>query len=326
MGALQHRPRLMGFRDYQGALTESVYPMRLDLPGSADAFKAQLSLARIGSIDMVRAQAGSSFHCMQEPAVCNATEPRLILKMQLKGSTSYRHMDRDLRCCAGDIALFSDANIIEGEQHGAADALVVKLPISRIRMAAPAILSGLGQVITTGTPSGRLLAMTLREVWSMVEKGQSYAPDSLSAAVLNLIDASISDNANKECANDIVKADERFRRIRDLIDSRCAKPNLMIAELARDLAMSRSTMYETVQAAGTTIERLVREARVEKAMAILSDPSQAHVTITALAYDLGFKHPSHLTRAFAGHTGESPLAFRRKVWAVQPSAGVKRPH
>lgn len=159
-----------------------------------------------------------------------------------------------------------------------------------------------------------------------MEKGESYAPDSLFAAVLNLIDASISDNAIKAPPNGIVNTDERFRRIRDLVDSRCTEPNLMIAELARDLAMSRSSMYETVQAAGTTIERLVREARIEKAMAILSDPTQSHVAVTTLAYDLGFKHPSHLTRAFAAHTGESPLAYRRKVWATQPNPGIRRPH
>ena len=72
-------------------------------------------------------------------------------------------------------------------------------------------------------------------------------------------------------------------------------------------------MYETARAAGTTVERMVMDARVKRAIAVLGDPAQAGTPITMLAYDLGFKHPSHLSRVFQAATGATPLEFRRNA-------------
>lgn len=317
MNALRHSSRVLDFSEYQGALTESVYPIRLDLPGSAAAFRATLGLAHVGAMDMVFARADSAFHCTQQAAQRSAAQSRLILKMQLSGETSYQHVGRHLHCSAGDIALLSDTDIIEGEQHGAAEALVVRLPFAQIRSLAPRVLGGIGHVIPTQDATGRILAMTLREVWNLAGQQDVRAHSSMLASLLHLIDASINGCLGEDEGEDeggpSARRDERFARLQDLVAQRCSEADLTIDALARALAVSRSTMYETARAAGTTVERMVMDARVKRAIAVLGDPAQAGTPITMLAYDLGFKHPSHLSRVFQAATGATPLEFRRNA-------------
>lgn len=312
MTGFHHASRVLNIGEYQGALTNSVYPIRLDLPGSAASFEAKLRLARLGTMDLVLAGAASPFHCTQQAAPRGRSEPYLILKMQLEGGTSYRHIDKQLSCTAGDIALLSDTDIIVGEQHGAAQALVLKVPYTQVRSLAPRVLAGIGHVIPTEDATGKLLAMTLREVWHMAERRYVCAPQSMLASLLHLIDASINNLIDNE-GDHRSEMDDRFRCLRALIAERCTDSHLSIDQLARSLAMSRSSMYEMARSAGTTIERMVIDARVKKAMAILGDLSLSQVSITALAYDLGFKHPSHLSRVFAAVAGVSPLEFRRNA-------------
>lgn len=312
---MSQRSNLLDFKGYQSALTRSVYPIRLELPRSSEEFVGQLSLASLGPVSMIRASATDGFHCVQQPAPRRYEDPRLILKMQISGSTSYTHSGHTLRCDAGDIALLSDGEIIEGDQHGVADALVVKIPTHLVGGVAPRIFDGLGHVVPGATGSGRLLAMTLREIWTIAQRSNRRPEDGLFASLIHLIDASIGESLASRSAQSSSRADLRFRKMSELIVARCTTPALSVDDLARELGMSRSTMYEATKAANVTVEQLVMDARVNLAKSRLTDPALLTTSITAMAYDLGFKHPSHFSRVFSARTGVSPQAYRREALA-----------
>jgi transcriptional regulator GlxA family with amidase domain len=61
--------------------------------------------------------------------------------------------------------------------------------------------------------------------------------------------------------------------------------------------------------AGTTPSALIRDARLERARALLAQPDR---TVTAVAHDSGFHSIDALEKAFRRRYGSSPSEYRRE--------------
>jgi len=59
---------------------------------------------------------------------------------------------------------------------------------------------------------------------------------------------------------------------------------------------------------GKTTQKYIHLKLIEKAKDLLSGSGR---TISEIAYELGFEHPSHFTKIFKARTGISPKSFRR---------------
>lgn len=81
-----------------------------------------------------------------------------------------------------------------------------------------------------------------------------------------------------------------------------------IDEFAEMLRTTRRSMQRMLMQDGVTFSGLREEVRFEKARGLLSDPD---ISIADVAHDLGYRHPTHFSRAFRRIAGISPRAYRR---------------
>ena len=77
--------------------------------------------------------------------------------------------------------------------------------------------------------------------------------------------------------------------------------------MARELGMSRQTLYRRLKAEGTTFEELLDAKRRQLAVRYLAVDRNS---VKAAAYKLGFSDPAAFSRAFKRWTGSSPSLFR----------------
>lgn len=82
--------------------------------------------------------------------------------------------------------------------------------------------------------------------------------------------------------------------------------------IARDLAMSRPTLYRKLKAEGATYEELLDALRHRMALHHLSSPM---TTVNEVSLRLGFSDPAAFSRAFKRWTGRSPRAATRMMVA-----------
>lgn len=80
-----------------------------------------------------------------------------------------------------------------------------------------------------------------------------------------------------------------------------------IERVARDLGMSRQTLYRRLKAEGTTFEDVLDAKRRQLALRYLGIERSS---VKAAAYKLGFSDPAAFSRAFKRWTGSSPSEFR----------------
>ena len=99
---------------------------------------------------------------------------------------------------------------------------------------------------------------------------------------------------------------ERMRRLRAFVAERLhGSPH--VADMARTLGMSPSAFGRALRAAtGLTPMGFVREARVERAKAMLGGDA----TLGEIAVRCGYADQAHFTRSFKAATGLTPRAWR----------------
>jgi AraC-like DNA-binding protein len=88
-------------------------------------------------------------------------------------------------------------------------------------------------------------------------------------------------------------------------------------DLAREVGISRSSLCAGFrQIVGQSIGGYIQELRMERALELLSDSSEA---ITEIAYQVGYCHQSSFTVAIQRRFGMSPSELRRSARPLEPS-------
>ena len=114
-----------------------------------------------------------------------------------------------------------------------------------------------------------------------------------------------------EVAGAIERKAERKPSFRRQVEA-CVEPLLAagganIDRVARELGLSRQTLYRRLKAEGVTFEQLLDELRHHFALKLLREQ---HLPVKQAAWRLGFSDPAAFSRAFKRWTGTSPSLAR----------------
>ena len=105
-----------------------------------------------------------------------------------------------------------------------------------------------------------------------------------------------------------------FRKdVERAIEPLLAGGDVGIDRVARELGMSRQTLYRRLKAEGVTFEEILDAKRRQLAIRLLRFD---RLSVKAAAYKLGFSDPAAFSRAFKRWTGQSPSTVRAGAWAT----------
>jgi AraC-like DNA-binding protein len=62
-----------------------------------------------------------------------------------------------------------------------------------------------------------------------------------------------------------------------------------------------------------SVSELIWSRRLDQARRDLADPLRSHISVTAIAYDVGFKDSAHFSRAFKNRFGLTPGECRSQA-------------
>jgi len=104
---------------------------------------------------------------------------------------------------------------------------------------------------------------------------------------------------------------EFIARFRKVVEERLADSDLSVEDIGSQLGLSRVQLYRKVKAiTGTTPVDLLRKARLAKAHTLLADTS---LTVSEIAYQVGFTSPSYFTKCFKDEYGKVPGEARDRT-------------
>ena len=107
-----------------------------------------------------------------------------------------------------------------------------------------------------------------------------------------------------------VKDSSFLQKVRAHIADNLDNDSYQIEDLARHMHLSRIQLYRKLKAiTGKTFTQINRTMKVQKAQEMLLNTNR---NANEIAYDLGFKDPSHFGKVFKRAVGVSPGEYRNK--------------
>ena len=114
-------------------------------------------------------------------------------------------------------------------------------------------------------------------------------------------------------AEELLKSLESSKTTRGEVE-KLLTPNLQSGEtsvdvIARQLGVSRQTLFRRLKAEGVTFEKVLDELRHRKALKYLEE---GKLSVNETAYLVGFSDPAAFSHAFKRWTGHSPATIRKR--------------
>ncbi len=98
-----------------------------------------------------------------------------------------------------------------------------------------------------------------------------------------------------------------IHQLRDILTATLRRTS--IEDAAGAMALSPRTLQRRLSDAGTTFQDELAEVRVRAAQRMLAE---SDTPVTAIAFEIGFASPQHLSALFKKRTGTTPSEWRRK--------------
>jgi AraC-like DNA-binding protein len=102
----------------------------------------------------------------------------------------------------------------------------------------------------------------------------------------------------------------RVQQLYDLIDAQLGDPKLDAGWLARQMHVSRRSLYLLVPDSDGGVATLIRNRRMQRARDLLRDADHDGRTIAEIGRAVGLPSAAHFTRLFRAAYGITPSAFR----------------
>jgi acetamidase/formamidase/AraC-like DNA-binding protein len=116
-------------------------------------------------------------------------------------------------------------------------------------------------------------------------------------------------------------------RVCRTIERKLDDPDLALAKVAQAEGISERYLQKLFEGTGSSFTHYLRERRLQRTWADLSNPAEAHQSISEIAFRSGFNDSAHFSRTFRHRFGLSPREFRHqeaeRVTASSTAAGQR---
>ncbi len=117
--------------------------------------------------------------------------------------------------------------------------------------------------------------------------------------------SSFVDATEKQAKPQMESRDKQFiKQLHDIIQHHLSDTDFSVEDIGKEIGLSRVQLYRKVKAmTGSSVVDLIRKARLSKARRLLESRS---MSISEVAYEVGFSSPSYFTKCFKDEYGMLP--------------------
>ena len=292
--------RLTFWNDLVGRVYDGTY-----VNANSPDFMAQMWCWKVGDLNMIRPRSQAS---MVGRAPRNtASEERVILHLQCRGTSRHRQGRGEAELHAGDFSLCSANHAYEIDLLTQHELLAVEFPRARLAERVPGLEDQFARRISGSSAGGRIFHDFLLSLWHQGDQSGADPEwqDGVSGVFFDLVALAMrgSDQIIERTQGTALR-----ERVIALVEGRLSDPELRTSSIADELRTSPRTVQNVFAAMGTTPSFYVLERRLKRAADLLM--ANPGMSITAVAFDLGFNDSAYFTRCFRQHFGTTPSAWR----------------
>jgi AraC family transcriptional regulator, positive regulator of tynA and feaB len=243
--------------------------------------------------------------------IARSSAEAFFLNVQVEGTSGVLCRDDAVATAAGDMFLFDSRRPFVLACESAMTHWCLAIPRAVLPAGAAALERVHGRVLTRRDAGITLLEDYLAALLRRTGDFEEPLADEVAAHLMALVEHAVSrDERSRSTARSAIR-EAQFARASRLIERRSRDPDFDPARLARELQVSLRYLQMLFAERDSSPMRAIAQRRLGRAMQLLRDPAHAHRSITAIAFDCGFRDLSHFGRVFAAATGQTPSQWRR---------------
>ncbi|MDB5684085.1 MAG: helix-turn-helix protein [Sphingomonas bacterium] len=281
---------------------ETFSGLTVDCP--SNIFRAEMWRWSFGGLTMIRPRSPAAV-VQHRPDLHRTRADLVTLHLQNRGRCLHTQAGRSGELQSGDFAICASDADYRLDLSERNDMLVVEMPRSALAARVPDLDSKVARHIPGGGTGGRLLRDFVLSLWQQGDQSEADPlwQEGVANVLLDLLALALRGPVGTEPA--ARRPDERLAA---LVDAHLWDPDLRTATLAEALNLSNRSIQHMFAAMGTTPSGYILERRLERAAERLVEAPS--VSITTVAFDLGFNDSAYFARCFRRRFGTTPSLFR----------------
>lgn len=279
-------------------------------PQRSGRFRGQVIAQDLDCVQIATVTADPHSVVRTPAAIRRSQEDDFFVNLAVRGHLTLAQDGREAHLHPGDFTVYDSARPCRISGLGRPfELIVVKVPRDAFLAQCPLPRDATATVVHGNRGTGALLGPFL-EALTVHAAGlpQQFVPR-VGGNVLDLLGTALAERAGTMSARP--PRPGQLQRARRYILNHLGEPTLSPSVIASALGVSVRYLQGIFHAEGTSPFRWVQEQRLERAARLLADPGQASLSITDIAFGVGFTDTSHFTRAFRKRYGTSPRDYRR---------------
>jgi len=284
-------------------IAQMVAPIRVE-PVGESPFEARMYRRKLRECELLSP-------CSSPARIFSAPDKEsagvLNLQIQHKGRSTNHTGGRTAVLEEGDFVLYDPSRPLWLNFDEYTQAIVLRLPLATAQERIPHLRGQVGLAISGRSGPGALFSNFLRNAWEELERdGVGDWIDGLSDAIWPLLNMAY---APMRPAIETNRREERRRALFEAVESELTDPELDVHRLAKGMGVSARYVQMLFAEMGTTPRAFIQNRRLELAARRL-EREGTEVTVTDVAYDVGFNDLSSFCRAFRRRFDMSPRNYR----------------
>ena len=273
-------------------------------------FQATIYAARLADLGLILFNNSPMGVSRTPNQVARATCDELFVCRQMSGLLALEQNGREITIEAGDVTLIDPLMPYRGEFLPDSNLLVLKIPRRALEARVGGTREMLLRPIKPSQAEGSLLSSFAAMLPPHVGRMSAVVENLAMEHVLDLLAVSLTTTIGARTPRISSAHSFALMNVRAAIEARLTDPKLDASAVAA--AAGISVRYANVVLAheGTSIMRLILARRLARCQEALRDPSQAHRTLSEIAYGWGFSDMTHFTRRFRAAYDVLPSEYR----------------
>jgi AraC family transcriptional activator of tynA and feaB len=264
-------------------------------PEHRQTFRAKLQSTPLADIDLVYYDSSPMQNNVTARHVGHANADQLLVRRQVAGAFVVEQDSREAVLEAGDITLLDPRRPMRGKYLSGSRQLVLMVPRRQLE-------ARVGDV-------RQAIARSIKP--SQADKLGASAVDVVRDQTVDLIAVSLAKAMDGRRPRFSSARSLVLLNVRAAIEARLTDTALDPETVAAGAGVSVRYANAVLAEDGTSIMRFIRARRLEHCRRALEDPSQAHRTVSEIAYGWGFSDMTHFGRSFRAAFGSLPGEYRR---------------
>lgn len=272
-----------------------------------DSFRASWTRYGLGPIDLNFLECDAQKTSRSTEMAKRDQRPFFELLYARKGRIQVSHCDEISEIPSGAFVLLSDQKPYSLDFPDGSVCLTAHMPEDWLRQWVPDPNRLVGKPLGLGVPWSLPLQGLLT---AFADAGVETAPlprfvlaDQFGAMCALVANVKLPEKHNSELAT----------RIKSFILEYFPNPNLTPAIIAGHLGISTRHLHRVLASFNESYSGLLLETRLTKAAQLLATPSQAIVSISDIAWSVGFVDQSHFARLFKSAFNTTPSQYRSSL-------------